>query len=135
VAYPTPDSHQRARRIVITPGYFEMFGKKPSRGRLFTRLDSAGSQQVALVNERFAQLFFPGKDPIGQAVKLGDDPAEPWRTVVGVVPDMHVGGAIQNGGDPHDEGVYVPLAQNTINFMSLMVRTAQAPLSYATAIQ
>ncbi|HEX4347441.1 MAG TPA: ABC transporter permease [Vicinamibacterales bacterium] len=135
VAYPTPDTHPRARRIVITPGYFEMFGMKTSRGRSFTRADSADSQQVALVNERFVRLHFSGKDPLGQAVKLGDNPAEPWRTIVGVVPDMHVGGAIQNGGDPHDEGVYVPLAQNTINFMSLMVRTAQDPLAYGTEIQ
>ena len=135
VAYPTPDTHQRARRIVISPGFFEMFGMKPSRGRLFTRADSANTQQVALVNQRFVRLYLAGKEPLGQAVRLGDDPKEPWRTIVGVVPDMHVGGAIQNNGDPHDEGVYIPLAQNTINFMSLMVRTKQAPMTYANQIQ
>ncbi len=134
VPYPTPDSHPRARRIVITPGFFKVFDKPPVEGRFFTRADSADSQPVALVNERFVKLFFADKDPLGQAVKLGDDPNEPWRTIVGVVPDMHVGGAITQG-DPHDEGVYVPLAQNTINFMSLMVKTAQEPMTYATQIQ
>ena len=135
VAYPTPSSHPRAKRVVITPGFFEMFGMKPERGRLFTRADSVDAQQVAVVNERFAQLYFHGADPIGQAVRLGDDPKEPWRSIVGVVPDMHLGGAIQNNADPHDEGVYIPLAQNTINFMSLMVRVAQDPMAYAMPIQ
>ncbi len=134
VAYPTPDAHPRARRVVITPGFFEMFGKAPVRGRLFTRADAAGRQPVAVVNERFVQRYLSGTDPIGEAVRLGDNPDEPWRTVVGVVPDLHLGGAIQTG-DAHDEGVYVPLAQNTINFMSLMVRTAQNPLTYAPGIQ
>ena len=60
---------------MITPGYFEMFATGAARGRLFTRADSAGSQPVALVNERFVRLHFPDKDPIGQAVRLGDDPA------------------------------------------------------------
>jgi putative ABC transport system permease protein len=134
VAYDTPNAHPRVRRVVITPDFFPMFGMRPARGRLFTRADSVDAQQVALVNERFVQLYFRDKDPIGQAVRMGDDPKEPWRAIVGVVPDMHLGGAIQTG-DTHDEGVYIPLAQNTINFMSLMVRVAQEPMTYATPIQ
>jgi ABC-type antimicrobial peptide transport system permease subunit len=58
----------------------------------------------------------------------------PWRRIVGVVPDLHLGGAI-GALNPRDEGVYVPLAQNVINFMSLVVLTEQAPDTYTATIQ
>jgi ABC-type antimicrobial peptide transport system permease subunit len=58
----------------------------------------------------------------------------PWRTIVGVVPNLYLGGAI-GALDPRHEGVYVPLAQNVINFMSLVVRTEQAAMSYTATIQ
>ncbi len=133
VAYPTPQDRPRARRVVITPRFFEIFGVRPLRGRVFTRSDAADSQMVALVNERFVERYLAGQDPLGAVIRLGDDD-QPWRTIVGVVPDLHLGGAIRTD-DPHDEGVYIPLAQNTINFMSLLVRTDRDPLSYATMIQ
>ena len=133
VAYPTPQDHPLARRIVITPGYFDIVGVQPVRGRVFARTDGPDSEPVAIVNERFAALLFPGRDPLGSRVKLGEDDV-PWRTIVGIVPDLYLGGAI-GVNNPRHEGVYVPLAQNVINFMSLAVRTEQNALSYASTIQ
>ena len=133
VGYPTPQDHPLAHRIVITPAYFEIVGVQPVRGRVFARTDGPGSEPVAIVNERFAALLFPGRDPLGSRVKLGEDDV-PWRTIVGIVPDLYLGGAI-GVNNPRHEGVYVPLAQNVINFMSLAVRTEQNALSYASTIQ
>ena len=48
------------------------------------RTDGPDAEPVAIVNERFAELLFPGRDPLGSRVKLGDDDA-PWRTIVGMV--------------------------------------------------
>jgi predicted permease len=132
-AYPTEPDHPRARRLVITPAYFDIFDIKPVAGRTFTDADGPDARPVAVVTERFAQRFLPTGDPLGQQIRLGDNDA-PWRTIVGVVPDMHVGGAFVSNG-VRDEGVYVPLAQSVINFMSLIVRTAHDPMSYAAAIQ
>jgi len=133
VAYPTAQDHPLVRRIVITPGYFDIVGVAPVRGRGFERTDGADAAPVALVNERFAALHFPDRDPIGARLKLGPDDA-PWRTIVGIVPDLHLGGAI-GALNPRHEGVYVPLAQNVINFMSLVVRTDQAAMGYTATIQ
>jgi predicted permease len=133
VAYPTGQDHPLARRIVVTPGYFDVVAVRPVRGRTFARTDSAGSQPVAIVNERFAALLFKDRDPLGARIKLGADDA-PWRTIVGVVPDLHLGGAI-GALNPRHEGVYLPLAQNVINFMSLVVRTDQAAMSHTATIQ
>ncbi|MEZ5290971.1 MAG: ABC transporter permease [Vicinamibacterales bacterium] len=133
VAYATDDDHPLARRLVITPDYFDVIGTAVIRGRGFLPTDGPDAQPVALVNERFVQLFFPDKEPLGARIRLGAD-SEPWRVIVGVVPDLHLGGAI-GALDPRDEGVYLPLAQNTINFMSLVVRTEQDPMSHTAAIQ
>ncbi len=132
-AYPSEQDHPRARRVVVTPGFFGVFGVTPLRGRTFSDADRGDGLPVAVVDQRFVQRFFAGSDPIGARIRLGDDVA-PWRTIVGVVPDMHLGGAI-GSFERHDEGVYVPLAQNVINFMSLVVRTERDAVAFAPAIQ
>ncbi len=133
VAYPTEQDHPLAHRIVITPGYFEVVDVAPVRGRMFERTDGPDSQPVAIVNERFVALFFTDRDPLGARIKLGSDDT-PWRTIVGVVPDLYLGGAV-GALNPRHEGVYVPLMQNVINFMTLVVATDQAAMSYTATIQ
>lgn len=133
VAYPTEQDHPLARRVVITPGYFDVIDVMPLEGRTFTRADTKDTQPVAIVNERFVDLFLPDEEPIGKRIKLGEDD-EPWRTIVGVVPDLHLGGAIGNFDKRH-EGVYLPLSQNVIDFMSLFVRTEQAPMTLTSMVQ
>ena len=133
VAYPSDQDHPLARRVVITPSYFDVIDAKPLEGRVFTRGDTEDTQPVAIVNQRFVELNLQNEEPIGKRIKLGDD-EEPWRTIVGVVPDLHLGGAIGQF-DPRDEGVYVPLSQNVINFMSLVMRTEEAPMTFTSTVQ
>ncbi|MAG69891.1 MAG: hypothetical protein CL471_06310 [Acidobacteria bacterium] len=133
VAYPNEGDHPPARRVVITDNHFELFDVPVLRGRAFNSGDTTDSLPVALANERFVELFSPDADPIGLRVKLGDDD-EPWRTIVGVVPDMHLGGAI-GATNPRPEGIYVPVQQNIINFINVIALTDQNPMSHTAAIQ
>jgi predicted permease len=133
VAYATDQDNPLARRIVITPDYFSVVGVAPLRGRVFSRTDGPDGDPVAIVNERFVTLFFPNQDPLGARIKLGPGDV-PWRRIIGVVPDLYAGGAIFGLNQRH-EGVYIPLAQNVINFMSLVARTEQAPATHAATIQ
>lgn len=136
VAYPTDQDHPLARRVVITPTYFDVIDAKPLEGRVFTRGDTENTQPVAIVNARFVEVNLPDEEPIGKRIKisrLGDDEA-PWRTIVGVVPDLHLGGAIGQF-DPRNEGVYIPLSQNVINFMSLVMRTEENPMTFTSTVQ
>jgi len=130
--YATDSDHPLAYRVVITPQYFDIVEAAPVRGRGFTSLDGPDSEPVALVTERFVELHLADEDPLGARIRLGDD--EPWRTIVGVVPNLHLGGAV-GATDPRHEGVYIPLAQNVINFMSLVVRTDQDPMTQTAMIQ
>jgi putative ABC transport system permease protein len=68
--------------------YFATLGLPILRGRGIDWRDRAGSQPVVAVNEAFARLFWPGKDPIGRRIKLDSSRSEsPWLAVVGLVAD------------------------------------------------
>jgi putative ABC transport system permease protein len=69
----------------ITPDYFRALGIPLIAGRAFTEDDVSGGARVAIVNQRFAQIYFPNRNPIGGRIS-GDN--RHWDTVVGVVADV-----------------------------------------------
>jgi predicted permease len=50
----------------VSAGFLDSIGVLVVRGRGFTDQDNTGSEQVVIVNQTFARIFFPGQDPIGQ---------------------------------------------------------------------
>jgi predicted permease len=71
---------------------FEALGIGVLRGRVFTELDKAGSQLVAIVNRKMAERYWPGQDPIGKRLRRGmPETSTPWMTVVGEVDDVKLG--------------------------------------------
>ena len=68
----------------IQPSYFETFGVAVD-GRPFDRRDREDAPAVAIVSVDVASRLWPGQDPIGKRLKMGDlDSKDTWRTVVGV---------------------------------------------------
>ena len=82
----------RVSYVPVGPNYFRTLGLPILRGRAFTRLDGAPGQENAIVNERFAAMFFPDGDPLGRRIRLtnrGEVAQEqPWLTIVGVSPNV-----------------------------------------------
>jgi predicted permease len=78
--------------------YFETMGIPIARGRSFQPTDATSSGFVAIVNEKFAETFWKGRDPIGQRVKPCCNDQPPWFTVVGVAKDVKQGGVDQETG-------------------------------------
>jgi hypothetical protein len=73
----------------ISPNYFETVGAHLLAGREFTDADTASGVPVAVVNQLFAATYWPGKDPLGQRLRLYNDTAPgPWLTVVGVASNI-----------------------------------------------
>ena len=70
------------------PGYFETMGIPIVRGRGFVAADNDAQGLVAVVNESLANMFWRGRDPVGQRLRpcCGDD--VPWMTIVGVARDV-----------------------------------------------
>lgn len=117
-----------ARWAVVTPRFTDALEVDVVEGRSFSTLDTRSSVPVAVVNRSFARAHFPGGSPVGRRIRMGSlDSAEPWREIVGVVPDLHMDG-IGATDDPEPEGYYIPLAQSDARFLSLAARTDGAPL-------
>src|SRR5262249_21251946 len=75
-----------ATLILIQGDYLSAMGVPLITGRLLTPSDTVNTQLVALVNQKFAQHYWPGADPIGKRFRIGtpETPTE-WVTIVGEV--------------------------------------------------
>src|SRR5208282_1390617 len=65
-----PDKQPVAMVNAVTPGYYETYGIRLTRGRYLDARDLAGSPRVAMVSESFARQYLPGIDPLTQRVKI-----------------------------------------------------------------
>lgn len=71
--------------------YFRVLGIPLVKGRGFTREDNTSATSVAIVSSALAREAWPGQNPIGKLIRLGNDQGQgPWRTVVGVVGDIRL---------------------------------------------
>jgi putative ABC transport system permease protein len=73
----------------VIPGFFEALGIEVLEGRSFERLDTMDSRDVAMVNEKLARHFFPGRNPVGRRLWWPDAEggADRMFEIVGVVRD------------------------------------------------
>jgi len=106
-----------ARFYVVAPGYFETMRIPVRQGRSLTRADDERAPAVAIINRRFAELYFPNEMPLGRRVQSGSDA---FRTIVGVVDNVSYSGLDVT---PKAE-MYVPYAQQDVESLMLIVRTA-----------
>ena len=88
----------RSSAQYVFPDYFETMGVPIVRGRGFQPADASSGGLVAVVNEKFADTFWKGQDPIGKRVKPCCNDQTPWFTVVGVAKDVKQGGVAQETG-------------------------------------
>lgn len=72
---------------IIAGDYFTTMGISLLRGRGFTDADAQSSPAVLIANETMSEAFWPGEDPIGKRIRIGDGDG-PWTTVIGVVADV-----------------------------------------------
>lgn len=136
-AYPNERDLPRARAAMVSTGFFEVYGVRFLAGRPFGRLDKEGALPVIIVNKSFAEKVWPGEDPLGKRIRMEqeyDNENPPWRTVVGVAPDLQMAD-IEDGSQDTPEGFYIPLAQNCPGYVSLAVRTQSDPAAITTIVR
>ncbi len=83
---PKPASTSEMQMSVVyrvEPGYLTALSIPIKQGRFFTNQDEEGAPSVAVIDEAFARKHFPGENPIGKRINLGDDD-DPFQ-IVGVV--------------------------------------------------
>ena len=139
---PRPGETPVAVYRLATPGYFEAMRLPLVRGRAVTEADSATAPGVVIINERAANEYWPGEDPIGQRVSFDEGKANSrtWLTVIGISKD-----AKQEdwAATPFPE-VYLAAFQNQeflsnpksyMAYITLVARTAGDPVSAAAAMK
>jgi putative ABC transport system permease protein len=97
---------------VISPEYLPTIGVRIVRGRNFSARDRSGAPRVAVVNERLARAAWPGLEPIGRLLEMGDFRAGQEKSVerlevVGVAADAKYGSI----GETPIQFIYVPISQ------------------------
>src|ERR1043166_5375212 len=115
---------------VVSPEYFATLQVPLVRGRPFADTDQTGSPGVVIVSEAFARRFWPGRNPLEQAVSVQGDQG-PWLAVVGVARD----GKYQSLGETPQPFLYFPLAQEYWPVLTLVARTSGEPAAAERAVR
>jgi predicted permease len=117
----------------VGPQFFSTFGIPLGAGREFQDDDSTSSPKVCIINEKLAQRYFAGTNPIGKHLVGGWGPT--------AHPDINIVGIVSNAKDisPSTDlqpTVYFPYEQNTsITGSTLYVRTSVPPLSMSKTLR
>jgi predicted permease len=127
---PPPGQELQADIRIASRDYFRTMEIPLRTGRFFSEDDTTEKQQVAIIDEKFAQRFWPNGGAIGK--HLWFNPKKPM-TIVGVV------GIVKQYGLETDGKIatYLPFEQHPGNELFLAVRTSaeEAGLSSALASQ
>jgi putative ABC transport system permease protein len=92
-----------------------------SSAAAISHTDTRTSPRVAIVNEAFARRAWPGVDALGQRLVVDTEPGQRAEvTVVGLAADAKLI-SLSESAEPY---IYVPLAQQNMSSLSLLVKTA-----------
>jgi predicted permease len=124
----------------VMTNYFETMGIPIVRGRSFQPTDATSPGLVAIVNEKFAETFWKGRDPIGQQVRPCCNDLPPWFTVVGVAKDVKQGGVDRETGTELYLSVQqvarpAPSGLGFAPFSNVVLRTTLAPAALSQTLE
>ena len=115
---------------VISPGYFRIMGISVTQGREFSEEDRENGPGVAIVNEAFAQRYWPGQDPIGKQIKIEGNLPQTLQ-IVGVAKNSKY----YDVKETVFPFLYLSLWQNYQRAFVLQARTAGNPVALLNAIR
>ena len=136
--HPLPEGQLPSADIsLITPDYFRTMQTPLLKGRDFSNADRLDAPQVMIVNQAFAEKYFPNEDPIGKKLKPGAGDSRPggppMREIVGIVGNMKHSMTQRN----ERPGYYHPLRPAASGWccLSSVVRTSVDPASLEPAVR
>ena len=115
---PYHGEHVEALNREVDPGYLPTIGAQLMRGRNFTQEDDPSRPQVTIINQAMARTYFPGEDPIGKRIVLGDNPVA--KEIVGIIEDIKEG-PLDAATQP---ALYFPFAQEPDRRFFIVVRSS-----------
>ncbi|HSH37645.1 MAG TPA: ABC transporter permease [Chthoniobacterales bacterium] len=117
-----PGSHPDAGHLVVAGDYFRAMTIPVLRGRVFGEADTEKSPPVLVINDALARKFFPGRDPVGQWIRIDGDGSRvpPRREIIGVVNDSRHEALAK----PPRAEFYVPFSQQPVGGLDYVLRTS-----------
>jgi len=115
-------------QVIVGPNYLHTLQIPLVAGRDLTAEDTEMSQPVAVVNQAFAQRYWPKQDPIGKHIVT--DISTRNFLVVGVTKNTNMANLDADIGPV----LYLPLYQLYRPAMTVHVRVAGNPLAFAAAL-
>jgi putative ABC transport system permease protein len=123
---PPPNEQPTAEYDEVTEDYFSTIGIPIVSGREFTRSDDENSPPAAIINETMAAKYWPGKNALGQRVKVKDR----WLEIVGIAKNANY----YTKTETPAPFFYVPVRQNFGVQNNLVIRTRQTPGAVLNAL-
>jgi putative ABC transport system permease protein len=122
-----PERHHEAR--VVSEGFFRTMRIPLLRGRDFDGLEAPNTPTVVIIDQTFAEQFFPGEDPVGQQINgyTGD-----LATIIGVARNID---HREIGDAPKATGYYSYRQQPWAGWRSIVVRSERPPAALADMLR
>jgi predicted permease len=125
---------------LVEPDYLKAMGTPLLRGRFLTEQDNEHSQPVIVIDEYFADKYFPNEDPIGKRINLAIVDLQP--EIVGVAGHVKHFGLDSDAKAPIQAQLYMPFLQIPDRFLPLVendvgivARTQVPPANLVGAIR
>jgi predicted permease len=122
---PLPDRERpRAQLSIASPNTFAALGIPLHTGRAFTESDVEDGPPVVIVNQAFAEKYWPGENALGKRITFdqrAEDATPAWSTVIAVVGNTRPR-ALDVSPQPT---VYFSYHQFSLPFMAVIVRGTQ----------
>jgi predicted permease len=135
---PTPPGEEPAARVsVVSSNFFQALQMPLRRGRFFTSAeDQPASAPAVIVNQAFADRFFPGEDALGKRIAsdlaaLSSDGKPQTQEIVGIV-----GNVVRNSLNEQPTPEYfLPFAQASVGPPIFALRVSGDPANYVDAVR
>lgn len=106
------ESSPTAHKGFVSDDYFQALGIPLLDGKTFSNENTMDTQQVAIIDRRFAERYWPDTSPIGHRIgNFGK-----WQTIVGVVENVRVSDLLQ---DNSVGMIYFPVSQHSMTNKAL----------------
>jgi predicted permease len=129
---PPGEKFINADARTVAASYFQTMKIPLRRGRFFNENDVPENPRTVIVDEHFAERYWPNEDPIGKRIHIVQmAAANPWQTIVGVV------GRVKHESLDSDPRIvfYLAHTQSARRAMTVAVRSRIDPASLTSSIK
>jgi predicted permease len=129
-----PGEQPSARAGVVAANFLQAMQMTLRRGRFFNATeDHPNSPPVIIINQAFADRYFPGEDPIGKQIQsdLSSSDQPEVREIVGIVGNVT---RVRLDEAPQPE-YYIPFAQVPLGPPVFALRVAGDPATYDNTVR